>query len=207
MSEAQFLSQLVGNMAAATRLDTGAPHVERRPVDLVPLVERVAARHVPVARHHHLSLEWAVPEAPVVVIGDDILLERAVSNLVHNAIRHHAPAPGTEGGRVALLLEAPRQEKRFRICVLDDGTGADDERIARLDRGEDAGPEHRSRGRGLGLRIVRAVAEAHGLTLRFARGEEGGMRASLEGPWEGSGGHSGATAPSGATTPSGAPRP
>jgi signal transduction histidine kinase len=196
LAESQFLSQLVGNMAAAARFDTGAPNVERRPVDLVALVERVAARHRPVARHHHLSLEYAVPDQPVVVQGDDILLERAVSNLVHNAIRHHArPEGATETGRVALLLEALRDERegvhaRFRISVLDDGAGVDDALIERLARGDDAPQGHRdasrsptggSRGRGLGLHIVRAVAAAHGLSLEFARGTEGGLRASLKG--------------------------
>jgi len=190
LAESQFLSQLVGNMAAAARLEQGAPNVERRPVDLVALVERVAARHRPVARHHRMSLEYAVPDGPVVVSGDDILLERAVSNLVHNAIRHRAaPASATETtepGRVALLLEVLRGERegapsRFRISVLDDGAAVDDALIARLTRGDDAPSGHRSRGGGLGLRIVRAVAAAHGLSLEFARGTEGGLVASLEG--------------------------
>ena len=180
LAESQFLSQLVGNMAAASRLDTGAPNVEHRPVDLVALVERVAARHKPVARHHHLSLEYAVPDGPVVVQGDDILLERAVSNLVHNAIRHRADAEGAEG-RVALLLETFDAARRFCITVLDDGPGVDDALVARLQRGDDVTEGHRSRGRGLGLRIVRSVAAAHRLTLTFGRGSEGGLEVRVEG--------------------------
>ncbi|MBI2893913.1 MAG: HAMP domain-containing histidine kinase [Deltaproteobacteria bacterium] len=180
LAESQYLAQLVGNMAAAARLETGAPSVERRPVDLVALVERVAARHRPVARHRGLSLEYAVPDEPVVVLGDDILLERAVSNLVHNAIRHHTAATGT-AGRVALLLEALHEGHRFRISVRDDGSSVDDALVARLERGEDAPATHHSRGRGLGLRIVRGVAAAHGLALHFARGTEAGLEAHLEG--------------------------
>jgi signal transduction histidine kinase len=170
-------------MAAAARLDAGEPHLSRVELDLVALIERVVARFQPSARHGHLTLEYAVPDDAVRIVGDDILLERAVSNLVHNAIRHRS---GADGGRVALVLEqlrtsGSRRPDRFRITVLDDGTGVDDDLVARLDRGEGPRGPERSRGRGLGLRIVRAVAAAHALSLAFARAPEGGIEVRLEG--------------------------
>lgn len=180
LAECEYLGQLVANLGAAARLEAAEPAIERRAVDLGALVERVIARHTPVARQHGVSLDHAVPEATVRLLGDELLLERAVSNLVHNAIRHRTARQGAEG-HVAVVLETPGSGARVRVSVLDDGAPVDDELLERLRAGEDARVTRDARGRGLGLRIVRAVAAAHGLVLSFERAPEGGLLARLEG--------------------------
>jgi signal transduction histidine kinase len=184
LAECQYLAQLVANMGATARLERGEGEVERRPIDLRAIVERTMERFRPAARHHGVSLDFATPEEPVRTLGDDILVERAIGNLVHNAIRHHR-APSSPGepkrlGHVALVLE--RAGGSFVIRVLDDGAGVTDALVASLSSSADVPDPRRARGPGLGLRIVRRVAEAHDFTLWFARSDAGGLEASLRGP-------------------------
>lgn len=187
LREHEYLGQLISNMAAAARFASGQPHVEHHPVDLRALVERVASRHAVLARAQGVVLEHAVPEREVVVEGDDILIERALSNLVHNAIRHGASgrASGEDAeGHVAIVLDA-RGSGRFRVAVADDGTGGDVTRVEEVLLG--ARPEAsrptdiNARARGLGLRIVRAVADAHGWGIEVGKNEEGGVEIALVG--------------------------
>lgn len=91
------------------------------------------------------------------LMGDRHRLTEAVMNLAHNAVAH------TEEGDV-IAVGVARTSDRVRIWVRDRGVGvaaADRDRIfERLTRGE--GSRRRYRGNGLGLTIVKAVAEAHG---------------------------------------------
>jgi signal transduction histidine kinase len=176
MAECEYIAQLVANMAAVARLEGGHEKVEREPVDLAAIVDRVVARHRPIAVHHGIALDHATPDGPVIALGDDILLERAVSNLVHNAIRHHG---GTEG-HVAVVLE--RRDGRFRISVRGDGAAIDPALVERLARAEEVADPRRARGHGLGLRIVRHVARVHGLELAFRMHDDAGLEVELAGP-------------------------
>jgi len=101
------------------------------------------------------------------------LLERAVGNLVHNAVRHNR-----RQGHVAVVLET--REDGFELRVLDDGPGLTPEQVERvLGRGA-AGENSRSRsGHGLGLSITARAARLHGLTLEFRHPEQGGLEVVL----------------------------
>ncbi len=75
-----------------------------------------------------------------------------------------------------------REAGGFVVRVLDDGAGATHALVASLSSSADVPDPRRARGPGLGLRIVRRVASAHGYTLSFARSEAGGLEAALRGP-------------------------
>ena len=92
-------------------------------------------------------------------------LERALSNLVYNAILHGE-------GPVLVRLEA--DDARFCIAVSEAGPGPSD-RLLRAPQGPRAG------GLGLGLRITREVIAAHGWTLRAASTDGGGAELRIEG--------------------------
>jgi len=178
LEEAHYIGALMRNLAAAAKLDDPERLLVQEPVDLVALVERVAGRHEPLARARGLSLDFATPEASVELTGDLTLLEQAVGNLVHNAIRYNE-----SGGHVALLLEVA--EGRFEIRVIDDGPGVVEADLGRLGERRFRSEEARTRrptGTGLGLSIARDVAERHGLELEFASGDPQGLVATLSGP-------------------------
>lgn len=180
LEEAHYLGALIRNLSAAARLDAGEPMLARHALDLRTVVERVAARHAPIARERGVELAHAVPESAVTVIADSTLAEQAVGNLVHNAVRYNRA-----GGHAAVVLE--RRDDRFRLRVADDGPGIPKEELDRVAERRFRGGEARRRrptGLGLGLHIVRGVAERHGWSLRFDSPAEGGLEVTLEGPCE-----------------------
>jgi signal transduction histidine kinase len=180
VEEAQYMASLVHNLGAAAKLEAGEPLLQRHALDLSALVERAVERHQPLARSRKITLDFSVPEAPLRTKGDVTLVEQAVSNVVHNAVRYN-----DAGGHVAVVLEAPRDTRRFRLRVVDDGPGVPDEQLERLaDRSfrTDAARTRHPEGRGLGLHIARSVAERHGFGLAFRRSEYGGLQVDLDGP-------------------------
>jgi signal transduction histidine kinase len=178
--EAHYLASLVHNLSAAAKLETGEPLMQLNTVELNALVERVVERHRPIAEARGIELNYAVPEATLRVEGDLTLVEQAVSNLVHNAVRHNRP----EGHVAVLLEETPGDSARFSLKVIDDGPGVPEEQLTHLGERRFRGDEARTRnpdGQGLGLHIARQVAERHGFELSFARAEQGGLEARLQG--------------------------
>ncbi|GHG96274.1 ATP-binding protein [Comamonas sp. JC664] len=178
MGEAHYIASLVHNLAAAARLEAGAPRAEFAAVDLNAVIARVLGRHQPIARQQRIALERGVPEAAVWVDGDVTLIEQAVSNIVFNGIHH-----GREDGHVAVVLEHSR-EKRFRLRVIDDGPGIPEAERARLMERRFRGNAARTRGlsgQGLGLHITQHVAQVHGWALTLAASEYGGLEVVLEG--------------------------
>jgi signal transduction histidine kinase len=110
---------------------------------------------------------------PAPVAGDRRLLERLVANLVENAVTHNHP-----GGRVSVTTST--RDGRSVVEVVNDGDMLDAavlprllEPFQRIDRGA------RGDGAGLGLSIVRSVAQAHGGTVALAVCPEGGLRATV----------------------------
>lgn len=171
--EAHYLGTLLDELAAQARMEDRQPF---GPVELEAVVERVVARHLPIARRCEIELVHAVPE-PVEVEADLTLVEQAVSNLVYNAIRHNHP-----GGHVAVIVE--RFVDGFEIRVIDDGPGVEPGALARLTERGFVGPGSRNRdsaGEGLGLSIVSRVAERHGWTFTLENVDEGGLIAVLRG--------------------------
>jgi len=150
------LDALIGEMLLSSRLDA-APRIERQEVDLPALVAEEAA---------HFDRE--VVAMPVTVNGDPALLRRLVRNLLDNA-RVHA------GGATEVRVEAG--EGAARLVVEDAGAG-----IPEADRARIFEPFYRADGAargsgfGLGLAIVRQIADAHGGRVEYAAREGGGSR-------------------------------
>lgn len=178
MAEAHYIAAIVHNLAVMAKIDADVPRLHREPVALDVLVERVLARHRPIARRLGVELDGGVPESPVRVAADVTLLEQAVSNVVYNAIRHNRP-----GGHVAVLLEHVAGD-RFRLRVVDDGPGVPPAELARLaERGfrSDAARTRAPDGQGLGLHIAARVAALHGIELAFTTPAGGGLQVDFTG--------------------------
>jgi two-component system sensor histidine kinase BaeS len=107
------------------------------------------------------------------------LVEQAVGNVVHNAIRHNRA-----GGRVAVVLDEDGADG-FRVRVADDGPGVPQAELDRLGERRFRTAEARQRhpeGLGLGLSIARDVADRHGFQLAFVSNEPAGLVVEMRGP-------------------------
>lgn len=178
MEEVQYMGSLIQNLSASAKLEGGAQELSWGDVDMGPLIDRVIARHSPIAKQRDVEINSGLPDGGIVVQGDVTLLEQAVSNLVQNAVRY---VP--DGGHVALLLDTDKSDW-FQLRVIDDGPGIEEaerklhmERAFRSDEARSRYPE----GQGLGLHIALEVARRHGFALDLLRSEYGGLEARLSG--------------------------
>ena len=164
-SAAERAGSGINEMLDLVRLNTGQAIPRLAPLRLDLLAEEVAASVRPEG-----AVVVAEPSDPVVVDGDMALLRQAIDNLVRNAARRSE--------RVELLT---RIEGRDGVIdVVDNGPGFDPavlpkvfDRYQRGDRRGDVG---------LGLAIVRAIAQAHGGTAVAANRESGGASVSIKIP-------------------------
>jgi len=155
LEESLHLQRLVDDLHDLSLGDAGELRLDPETVELEAFLEQVATSFRPTARDAGVAVEVeCVPGA--VVVADPVRLRQAVANLVANAVRH-TPA----GGRVVLRGEAAS------VTVTDDGEGIPADELPHIfDRFRRADPS-RSRatgGSGLGLAVVRQLAEAHGGT-------------------------------------------
>jgi signal transduction histidine kinase len=143
----------------------------RDPVDLAAAAQMALDHTARQADAAGLTVTADLHAAPV--RGDRRLLERLVANLVENAVGHNRP-----GGRVSVTTTT--HDGHSVVDVVNDGDVLDPETLPRLlepfqriDRGA------RSDGAGLGLSIVRSVAQAHGGAISLAACPDGGLRATV----------------------------
>ena len=122
-----------------------------------------------------VTLHGAAP-GPMELDGDLQLIERALSNLIDNAMRH---APGAAPVRVSLRQAGGKAE----VLIEDAGPGLPEELLDRLEQGQSLRdpPVRRSSGGigGLGLAIAQRVASLHGGSLRPLPSPDGGTRLCL----------------------------
>jgi two-component system CheB/CheR fusion protein len=152
------LVRLVNDLLDVARVSRGLIELQRKPVDLTPIVRDAAeaARGKLDQRRHVLTV--SVPDFPVAVEGDPVRLEQVVSNLLENAIKYTDP-----GGRISMSLAEEGAEGVLRIA--DNGIGIAPESIGQvfdLFTQVDTSRTRKGGGLGLGLTVVRRVMELHG---------------------------------------------
>jgi two-component system OmpR family sensor kinase len=145
------MRRLVEDLLLLARADVGR-EARRVPTDLAQVAIEAAAELGPVAEGHHLILD----AAPAPVLGARDELHRVAINLMENAVRH--TPPGTEVRVSTRVTTAGEAE----LTVTDDGPGIDPEMVPRLFERFVRGSGDRGGSFGIGLAIVRAVAESHG---------------------------------------------
>jgi signal transduction histidine kinase len=172
--ENDHLIRLANDLLLLSRARDGGLPITRVPVSLAEVLEEARRRNLGRALDAGVALATSAPEECVAV--DPGWLRQAIDNLVENAIRHTAP-----GGRIDLRAE--RAAGSIRLVVEDSGSGFSRELLEHpfepFSR-SDAGAVRKGDGTGLGLTVVRTIAEAHGGGARAENRPEGGARVILE---------------------------
>lgn len=176
LEQTQGMGRLVDDLFLIARAEAGGLRLQRERVDLRACASRVAADFEAVAGELGSTVS-AEPGPPVQADVDPDRLRQVLAALVDNALRHAGPG-------VAVSLRALTGDGWAEVSVSDDGPGwpaeAGDgasELFGRFARGETRGD-----GSGLGLSVVRALAEAHGGSARLETGDCGGARAVVRFP-------------------------
>ncbi|MET8896212.1 sensor histidine kinase [Streptomyces albogriseolus] len=167
---ADRLDQLVGNLLDMSRLQTGTVTPVLRETDLDEVVP-MALGGVP-----EDSVELDIPETLPMVHVDRGLLERAVANVVENAVKHSPP-----GEKV--LVSASALGDRVELRVVDRGPGVPDEAKERIfEPFQRYGDSPRGVGVGLGLAVARGFTEAIRGTVHAEDTPGGGLTMVLSVP-------------------------
>ncbi|ASS73589.1 hypothetical protein CIG75_00425 [Tumebacillus algifaecis] len=169
--KADQLERLVSDLFALTKLDVLEKLVSRESVDWADLVERSVEGFQPQATQKGVTIRIYGADQQTDVLGDGHLLQRALENLLDNAIRH-SPA----GGLVEVRWKVTSADG-IEFCILDEGAGIAEWDISRIFEPMYRSESSRNRetgGAGLGLSIARRVMRLHGGELVAENREQGG---------------------------------
>ncbi|HWE03346.1 MAG TPA: ATP-binding protein [Tepidisphaeraceae bacterium] len=172
------LQNLVSDLLELSTLES-SPEIPRRvSVDLAAVARRVADLLQPAAQNKKQSLNVELPVGVPRILGNPDYLERAVSNLIDNAIKY-----SPEGGVVNVTMGYSHES--VTIEVQDNGIGippADLDRIFERFYRVDRSRSREMGGTGLGLSIVKHVAQVHGGSVEVSSTPGAGSRFRLKIP-------------------------
>lgn len=161
LKQSERLRQLVGELFELAKLDSCETQIACEPFSLAELVQDVAQKFHLAAAGRHIHLRTDLRSDIPFVRADIGLIERALENLIHNALRYTP-----EGGSITVALAHEAQAVTVRVT--DTGCGIAEQDLPYIfDRFYRADRQQRSRweGAGLGLAITKRILELHGSTI------------------------------------------
>ena len=160
---AKALARIIDDLLDISRLLGGGVRIERKPVDLIAVIQGALDEVQPAAAARSLEPRFTCADGPpYLVAGDALRLQQVVANLLSNAIKF-TPA----GGHIELRLSAAGSDALIKVS--DTGQGISPDFLPHVfDRFAQAegSTTRRQGGIGLGLAIVRALVERHGGTVQ-----------------------------------------
>ncbi len=182
LEEAVRLADLISDLLFLARAESPLTHLHRERVNISELLDGVRQYYEASAEVGGISLTTAVSPQPVIAELDRTLLQRAVGNLVSNAVAH-TPS----GGAITLGTTMGTGAEGSTICieVSDTGEGIPPDALPKVfDRfyRVDASRSQKSGGTGLGLSIVQSIMLLHGGKVEIASELGQGTRVTLHMP-------------------------
>ena len=178
LEEAVRLSDLIGDLLFLARAESPLAHLHRESINVGELLSGIREYYEASAADRGVSLSTVVPNEPVIAQLDRTLLQRAVGNLVSNALAHTPPGK-------SVVLGASVEPAAVRIEVSDAGAGIPPEALPRVfDRffRVDESRSQASGGTGLGLAIVQSIMLLHGGNVEIASKVGQGTQVTLRVP-------------------------
>ncbi len=174
VAECARLAGIIDNLLFLARAEAAESKVNYARFDGRAALERIVAYNEAIAEERRLQI---VCGGHGQVYADPVLFGRAVSNLVDNAV-HYTP----DGGRIALSI-AMSDDDRAEIAVEDNGCGIAPDHISRIfDRFYRIDPSRSTEGTGLGLALVKSIADLHGGKVGVASEVGRGTRVTISFP-------------------------
>ena len=166
-AEGHTLNATFDALLRIAQIESGARRARFTDLDVSPILETIADAYGPVAAEGRQDLTLTVEAHLPLIHGDADLLTQLLANLVENAIRHCPPGAN-------IRLGAKRSGRRTVFEVADTGPGIPEaerdkvfRRLYRLEK------SRTTSGSGLGLSLVKAIAELHGAQITLADNEPG----------------------------------
>ena len=167
-SDARWLLNMVENLLSVTRIDDSNAGVNKTP----EIVDEVVSAAVSKFRKRFPGTEIIVrvPDEPVMVDMDALLIQQVLINIMHNAKVH-------SGSTGPIEVNAAEEGSNVRFSVRDHGVGIPEERLETIFDGEGFGEIQSSpdgyKGMGIGLSICKTIVNAHGGQIEARNLDEG----------------------------------
>lgn len=177
--EAEILNEMIGQLLALTRLESGAEEIRKTEFDLKTLVSEIVKDADFEARARNRTVELESPEH-CHIVGNEQLLRRAIENVIRNAVQYTA-----EGTEVEVNLAC--EQRIAVITVRDHGAGVPENALAEIFRPFYRVDEARDReagGVGLGLAIAERAVRLHSGKVEAANVNTGGLGITIVLPAE-----------------------
>ena len=173
------LLSLINDLLDVAKIEAGRMEIDPRPIDARSVIEGaerlVAAR----AAERKQQVQLDVPRGLPLLMADERALKQMLLNLLSNAVKF-TPV----GGHIRVSCRAP-QDGRVEICVADNGPGIAPEKLAHVFEPFsqiDNRYDREAGGTGLGLALVRGLAQLHGGRVWIESDEGRGTRAFIRLP-------------------------
>jgi two-component system phosphate regulon sensor histidine kinase PhoR len=154
-NEMTRLAQLVQKLGELSRLDSGEVSLEIAHQDIGQLIQQTVERFQPQAERAGLSLNLELPTNLPPVAVDKVEIEKAMVNLLHNAVKFTPP-----GGQIIVWAKA--EKDKVVVSVADSGVGIPAEHLPYIfQRFHKVDQSRASEGVGLGLAIAKHIIQAH----------------------------------------------
>jgi two-component system, OmpR family, heavy metal sensor histidine kinase CusS len=174
VAECERLSGIVDNLLFVARADAARESIERKKFDGDAAVEKIAAFYRTIAEDRNVAIHCSGEGE---IYADPVLFERAVSNLVDNALRFTP-----DGGEIKISIVI--RDAHSEIAVSDNGCGIATEHLPRVfDRFYRADRSRSSGGAGLGLALVKSIVELHGGSAEIGSEVNRGTTITLKFPF------------------------
>ncbi len=161
LRQADQLGRLIESLFELARLESGIMEIRREAVSIAELLQDISLKFRLLAEEAGLRLVTSLDTSGVIVDADIELVERAVSNLVENAIRHTP-----RGGEIRISMTAGRE--LVIVQVTDTGDGVDADLLPEVFTWPQREWRPRDLGRaGLGLPIAKRIIALHGQDVRI----------------------------------------
>jgi two-component system sensor histidine kinase CpxA len=170
--EAENLNEMIGQLLALTRLESGAEEIRKSEFDLALLVFATADDADFEAHSRKRSVRLEAAES-CTIFGNEQLLRRAIENVVRNAVQYTA-----EGSEVEVKLECFDKTSMAVITVRDHGAGVPENALLEIFRPfyrVDDARDREAGGVGLGLAIAERAVRLHGGKVEAANAASGGL--------------------------------
>jgi signal transduction histidine kinase len=171
--EGQRLTEMVEQVLEYAGLEENRRQAPAKPVDLGGLTSEVVSSSLPLFEAAGMELSASVADDVPQIVGDEGAIRRALHNLLTNALKY---ATAGRSVRVDVQPASTRGDREVQIAVTDRGPGIPAEELPHIFepfyRGRNAS-ERQIHGNGLGLSLVKRIAEAHGGRVSV-RSSEGG---------------------------------
>lgn len=154
------LLSLINNILEMARIDAGKESLHLGFVDIGDVVGLLQASVEPLAQQKGLCMEYLIDEGVPLFVADSEKLRRIVENLLSNAVKFTP-----EGGGIKMVVRFEALRRRVVFEVIDTGVGISSEALPHVFERftqVDSSAERMQGGSGLGLALVRELAEMHG---------------------------------------------